>query len=132
MVVSPEKENLLFLWKKSSNKDVLWVGSNLFFQLQKREINDKGGGICVRCDVTWRKSCDHSWWSVMVRVSASKKAILAWRNYWKTPNMTKINEWDSWYEPKSNWPERVLIRLWSRKCFIKCLGNPHIYQARKK
>ena len=59
MVVSPEKENLLFLWKKSSNKDVLWVGSNLFFQLQKREINDKGC-ICVRCDVTLGKSCDHS------------------------------------------------------------------------
>ena len=53
MVVSPGKESLL------SNKDVLWVGSNLFFQLQKSEINDKGD-ICVRFDVTWGKSCDHS------------------------------------------------------------------------
>ena len=59
MVVSPGKESLLSLWKKSSNKDVLWVGSNLFFQLQKSEINDKGD-ICVTFDVTWGNSCDHS------------------------------------------------------------------------
>ena len=33
--------------------DVSLVGAYLwgFFQLQKREINDKGG-ICVKCDVT--------------------------------------------------------------------------------
>ena len=39
-----------------------WVGILVlfFFQLQKREINDKEGeSICVRRDATQGGSCDH-------------------------------------------------------------------------
>ena len=46
MAVSAGKGNLLSLWKKGSNKDVSWVDVYLFFQLQKREVNHKGGDLC--------------------------------------------------------------------------------------
>ena len=61
--------------------DVSWVGAYLcfcffFFQLQKGEINDKGGDLCQ----AWRNvrgggvrgSCDRLWWGVMVGGGSKK------------------------------------------------------------
>ena len=65
-----------------------WCVPLFSFQLQKREINYKGGYLCQ----VWRNVRGVLWSFVIkrdVRVRVSqKRAILAWRNYWTTP---KIN-----------------------------------------
>ena len=67
--------------------NVSWVGVYLsfLFQLQKRGINHKGGGICVRRDVTQEGLViirDEAWLWVWV---GQKKVILPWSNYWTVP-----------------------------------------------
>ena len=70
-----------------------WVGEGLcfvFFQLQKRKMNDKGGDLCQ----AWR-NVRGFWRSFMIKHDGGgwmgqKRIVLAWRNYWTAPQSITV------------------------------------------
>ena len=84
-------------WKMVSSDDVekIWKRKEISLLLLLSFLNPKisfftgtgrwGGGVCAERDVTQEGCREQTWQTVMVGVGGSKKAIIAWRNYWIAP-----------------------------------------------